>query len=44
MISPPNLNKAQLGEGGLLDFRLAKFGGIEFLDRGTAAISQRFTG
>ena len=44
MISPPNLSKAPLGGRGLLDFRPTKFGGIEFLDRGTAAMSQRFTG
>ena len=28
MIRPPNLNKVPLGEGGLLDFRSAEFGGI----------------
>ena len=44
MIRPPNLNRVPLGEGGLLDFRSAEFGGIGKLDRGTAAISQGLIG
>ena len=40
MISPPNLSRAPLGEGGLLGFGSTKFGGVGILDWRTAAISQ----
>ena len=40
----PKPKKSPLGGKGFLDFRPTKFGGIEFLDRGTAAMSQGFTG
>ena len=44
MISPPNLNRTLLGERGFLGFGPTKFGGAQFLDKGAAAISQRFAG
>ena len=44
MIMPPNLKRIPLGEGGLLDIRSIKFGGVKNLDRGTAAISQGSSG
>ena len=40
MISPPKLSRTPLGRRGFLDFRSAKFGGVEILVWGTAAISQ----
>ena len=33
MIRPPNLSRVPLGEGGLLDIRSTKFGGVGKLDR-----------
>ena len=44
MTRPPNLSWVPLGEGGILDIRSTKFGGVGNLDRGTVAISQGSTG